>query len=64
MGYADIGSTIEAIRQTVSPDITKPWTDEDMVLTVRQALEVERHWSARRSVWKLSRWSRTKLCVS
>ena len=39
-GYADIGSTIEAINQgEIYRYITKPWTDEDMVLTVRQALE-------------------------
>lgn len=39
-GYADIGSTIEAINQgEIYRYITKPWTDEDMALTVRQALE-------------------------
>lgn len=39
-GYADIGSTIDAINQgEIYRYITKPWTDEDMVLTVRQALE-------------------------
>lgn len=39
-GYADVSSTIEAINQgQIYRYITKPWTDEDMVLTVRQALE-------------------------
>lgn len=39
-GYADIGSTIEAINQgEIYRYITKPWTDGDMVLTVRQALD-------------------------
>jgi response regulator RpfG family c-di-GMP phosphodiesterase len=39
-GYADVSSTIEAINQgQIYRYITKPWTDDDMVLTVRQALE-------------------------
>lgn len=39
-GYADIASTIEAVNQgQIYRYVSKPWTDEDMVLTVRQALE-------------------------
>lgn len=39
-GYADISSTIEAVNQgQIYRYVSKPWTDEDMMLTVRQALE-------------------------
>jgi putative nucleotidyltransferase with HDIG domain len=39
-GYADISSTIEAVNQgQIYRYVSKPWTDEDMVLTIRQALE-------------------------
>ena len=39
-GYADIGSTIEAINKgQIYRYISKPWEDNDIVITVRQALE-------------------------
>ena len=39
-GYADIGSTIDAINKgQIYCYISKPWEDSDIVLTVRQALE-------------------------
>lgn len=40
-GYADIGSTIAAINQgQIYRYINKPWDDNDLVLVVRQALEM------------------------
>lgn len=39
-GYADIGSTIEAINKgQIYRYISKPWEDNDITITVRQALE-------------------------
>ncbi|MBI5938512.1 MAG: response regulator [Betaproteobacteria bacterium] len=39
-GYADIGSTIEAINKgQIYRYLSKPWDDNDMLITVRQALE-------------------------
>ncbi len=39
-GYADIGSTVEAINQgEVFRYISKPWDDQDLLLIVRHALE-------------------------
>lgn len=38
-GYADIGATIAAINQgEIHRYIAKPWNDQDMLLTVREAL--------------------------
>lgn len=40
-GYADIGSTIEAINKgQIYRYISKPWEDNDIAVTVRQALEL------------------------
>ncbi|RZI78778.1 MAG: response regulator [Rubrivivax sp.] len=39
-GYADVASTIAAINQgQIYRYITKPWSDEEILLTVRQAFE-------------------------
>ncbi len=39
-GYADMTSTIDAInRGEIYRYVTKPWTDEDLLLTLRQGLE-------------------------
>lgn len=39
-GYADMASTIDAInRGEIYRYVTKPWTDEDLLLTLRQGLE-------------------------
>lgn len=39
-GYADIGSTIDAINKgQIYRYVSKPWDDNDITLTVRQALE-------------------------
>lgn len=39
-GYADIGSTIDAINKgQIYRYISKPWDDNDITITVRQALE-------------------------
>ena len=39
-GYADIGSTIDAINKgQIYRYVSKPWEDNDIVITVRQALE-------------------------
>lgn len=39
-GYADIGSTIDAINKgQIYRYISKPWEDNDIAITVRQALE-------------------------
>ncbi|MFN3984984.1 MAG: HD domain-containing phosphohydrolase [Rhodocyclaceae bacterium] len=39
-GYADIGSTIEAVnRGQIFRYVSKPWDDNDLLLTVRQAIE-------------------------
>lgn len=39
-GYADISSTIAAVNQgQIYRYVSKPWNDEDIVLTVRQAFE-------------------------
>ena len=39
-GYADITSTIDAVNKgRVFRYISKPWNDEDLLMTVRQALE-------------------------
>ncbi len=39
-GQADLGSTIEAINKgEVYRFITKPWNDDDLVLTIKQSLE-------------------------
>ena len=39
-GYADMESTIEAINAgQISRYISKPWNDQDVLLTVREALE-------------------------
>lgn len=39
-GYADIGSTIDAINKgQIYRYISKPWEDNDITITVRQALE-------------------------
>lgn len=41
-GYADIGSTIEAINKgEIFRYIAKPWDDHDMLLVVRHALEIK-----------------------
>ena len=63
-GYADIGSTIEAINQgEIYRYITKPWTDGDMLVTVRQALDGK---ALKREKERLrpSRWSRTRRCAN
>lgn len=42
-GYADVGSTIEAInRGEIYRYISKPWDDNQLVLTIRDALESSR----------------------
>lgn len=42
-GYAEIGSTIDAInRGEIYRYIAKPWDDHDLLLVVRQALEQQR----------------------
>jgi putative nucleotidyltransferase with HDIG domain len=42
-GYADVGSTIAAInRGEIYRYISKPWDDNEIVLTVREALEHQR----------------------
>jgi response regulator RpfG family c-di-GMP phosphodiesterase len=42
-GYADVGSTVAAInRGEIYRYISKPWEDNDIVLTVREALEHQR----------------------
>lgn len=39
-GYADIASTIDAVNKgQIFRYVSKPWSDEDLLLTVRQALE-------------------------
>ena len=39
-GYADIGSTIDAINKgQIYRYLSKPWEDNDIIITVRQALE-------------------------
>ena len=39
-GYADMGSTIDAINGgQIARYISKPWNDQDVLLTVREALE-------------------------
>lgn len=39
-GYADISSTVEAINKgEIYRYLSKPWNDDDVLLTVRQALE-------------------------
>lgn len=41
-GYADIGSTIEAINKgEIFRYIAKPWDDQEMLLMVRHALEIK-----------------------
>ncbi len=42
-GYADMGSTIDAINGgQIARYISKPWNDQDVLLTVREALERQR----------------------
>jgi response regulator RpfG family c-di-GMP phosphodiesterase len=42
-GYADVGSTVAAInRGEIYRYIAKPWDDNDIVITVREALEHQR----------------------
>ncbi|MCP5267863.1 MAG: response regulator [Zoogloeaceae bacterium] len=42
-GYADISSTIEAVNKgQIYRYVSKPWDDNDLLLTVRQALDLQK----------------------
>ena len=59
-GYADMDSTIAAINSgQIARYIAKPWNDQDVLLTVREALE-RQALLREKPAWKPWRCARTK----